>query len=52
MGLSFHFCDRVENIEYISIYTNKGENTALLYVIFICDIILHISKKINDVRGV
>ena len=45
MGDSFHFCERVDNVEYISLYTNAGGNMALVYVICICDILLHISKK-------
>ena len=45
MGDSFHFCERVDNIEYISIYTISGEYMALVYVICICDILLVINKN-------
>lgn len=38
MGHSFHFGDRVKNVEYISLYTNAGEIwllcTLSVYVIY------------------
>ena len=38
MGDSFHFCERVDNVEYISIYTISGHTrlfcTLFIYVLY------------------